>query len=83
MLNSYHFNLANMRIFTTRNVGNIDRIIRCLPAFIVAYFYIKDAISGWFGIVLIVLAGMLLITSITGSCSIYYFLNLSTCLRKK
>ena len=34
-----------MKVFTTHNVGTIDRIIRCLPAGIVAYFDLKGAIS--------------------------------------
>ena len=72
-----------MRIFTTRNVGNVDRIIRCIPALIMAYLYWQDLVSGWGGIVLSVFAGMLLVTSVTGSYSIYYLLNLSTCPRKK
>lgn len=72
-----------MKIFTTNNVGNIDRIIRCLPTPIIAYLYVRGIVSGWIGIVLSVLAGMLLITSVTGFCSIYYFLKLSTCPSKK
>jgi hypothetical protein len=69
--------------FKTRNVGKIDRLIRSFPAAIVAYSYFTGYISGWFGVVLAILAVMLLVTSLTGACSIYYFLGFSTCPRKK
>jgi hypothetical protein len=67
----------------TRNVGKLDRFIRSFPAAIVAYLYFTGDISGWFGVLLGILAMMLLVTSLTGACSVYYFLGLSTCPKKK
>ncbi|MBE9141029.1 DUF2892 domain-containing protein [Nodosilinea sp. LEGE 07088] len=67
----------------TRNVGKIDRLIRSLPTLIVVYLHFTGAISGGVSVFLGVLALMLLLTSLTGTCSIYYFLGLSTCPRKK
>lgn len=68
--------------FTTRNVGKIDRIIRSFPALFVAYLHFTGVVSGGLSIFLGVLTLMLLVTSLTGSCSVYYFLRLSTCPRK-
>jgi ABC-type phosphate/phosphonate transport system permease subunit len=74
--------MSLLKPFTTRNVGKLDRIVRSFPAIIVAYLYFTGFISGWIAIVLGILALMLVLTSITGSCSIYYFLKLSTCSKK-
>jgi Protein of unknown function (DUF2892) len=68
---------------TTRNVGKLDRVIRSLPALIVVSLYFTGRISGWLSIILGILALMSLVTSIMGTCSIYYFLGFSTCPRKK
>jgi hypothetical protein len=71
--------MSLLKAFTTRNVGTLDRVIRTFPTVIVAYLYFAGLISGWLGIVLSILALMQLLTSILGSCSIYYFLGVSTC----
>ena len=71
--------MSLLKAFTTRNVGTLDRVIRTFPTVIVAYLYFAGLISGWLGMVLSILALMLLLTSILGSCSIYYFLGVSTC----
>jgi ABC-type phosphate/phosphonate transport system permease subunit len=71
--------MSLLKAFTTRNVGTLDRVIRTFPTVIVAYLYFAGLISGWIGLILGVLALMLLLTSILGSCSIYYFLGFSTC----
>lgn len=67
------------RMLTTRNVGTLDRVIRALPALAVAYLYWTGAVSGVALWVLAVGSGMLLMTSILGSCSVYYLLGFSTC----
>lgn len=70
------------KIFFTKNVGNLDRIIRLLlPAVIVAVLWYTDIISGPLEIGLWILAGMLAFTSVTGTCSIYGILGV--CTRKK
>jgi len=71
--------MSLLKAFTTRNVGKLDRVVRSFPTVIVVYLYFTGLISGWFSIVLGILALMLLLTSILGSCSIYYFLGFSTC----
>jgi hypothetical protein len=63
----------------TRNVGTIDRIIRTIPAVAVAIAWYGGSIAGWLAIGLAVAAGLLLVTGLLGSCSIYYMLGFSTC----
>ena len=61
-----------------RNVGGVDRIIRGLLALSVPMLYITGQIEGIAAITLAVLAALILRTSVTGKCGIYYGLGLST-----
>lgn len=71
--------MSIIRMMTTRNVGTIDRVIRVLPTIAVAVAWYGGWITGWLAIGLAVIAGMLLVTSLLGSCSIYYMFGMSTC----
>lgn len=75
--------MSLLKAFTTRNVGTLDRIIRSFPTLIVVGLHVTGVISGWISIVLGIFALMLLATSVTGACSIYYFLGISSCSQKK
>ncbi|PIU01063.1 MAG: DUF2892 domain-containing protein [Bdellovibrionales bacterium CG10_big_fil_rev_8_21_14_0_10_45_34] len=68
-----------LKILSTKNVGKIDRLLRALPLPIVTAMYFYGSISEGIAIGLGVVTGMLFITSILGSCSIYYMLGYSTC----
>jgi len=68
-----------IKMLTTRNVGTLDRILRTLPAILVALAWYSGWIGGWSAIALAVVAGLLLMTSLLGACSIYYMLGFSTC----
>ena len=70
------------RMMTTRNVGWLDRVVRILPLVAVAALWTQGAIGGGFALLLAVFAAMLAVTAITGACSIYYMLGLSTLRRK-
>ncbi len=61
-----------------RNVGAIDRIVRALFALSVPALYLTGMIGGFAARVLGVLAILILRTSFTGKCGIYYSLGLST-----
>lgn len=71
--------MSLLKILTTKNVGTIDRWIRVTPAILVAYAIVAGWITGWIAALLAGGAGMLLLTSLLGSCSIYYMLGISTC----
>jgi hypothetical protein len=66
-------------MFTTRNVGTADRIVRALLTPLVIGLYAYGILPLGWAIGLGVLAVMLLATSVLGSCSIYYMLGFSTC----
>lgn len=61
-----------------RNVGAADRVVRALLALSVPALYLTGVIGGFAAIVLGVLAILILRTSLTGKCGIYYGLGLST-----
>jgi len=60
-------------------MGNTDRIIRTLLAVIVAVLYFTNTITGTIGIVLLVLAGVFVLTSLVSFCPLYSLVGLNTC----
>jgi len=60
-------------------MGTIDRIIRVLVAIVIAVLYFTGKISGTLGIVLLVVAGIFLLTSIIRFCPAYLPLGIKTC----
>ena len=66
-----------------KNMGTADRIIRVIIAAVVAVLYFTNIISGTFGIVLMVIAGLFLLTSLVSFCPLYTLVGLSTCPSKK
>ena len=61
------------------NVGTIDKIIRITLAALVAILYFTNVISGTIGIILLVLAGVLVLTSLVSFCPIWAIIGVSTC----
>jgi Protein of unknown function (DUF2892) len=63
----------------TKNVGYADRIVRVLLAIAFAVLYFTGTITGTFGLVLVVLGGIFLATSLISWCPIYAVLGIKTC----
>ncbi len=64
-------------------MGNIDRIIRILVAIIIAVLFFTNVISGTLGIVLLVLAGVFVLTSLISFCPLYTLVGINTCPKDK
>lgn len=62
-----------------KNMGNTDRILRIMVAAIIAGLFFTNIISGTLGIILMVLAGIFVLTSLVSFCPIYAIVGLSTC----
>jgi len=62
----------------TKNMGSLDKAIRLVLAAVFVALYFMNVVSGTFGIVLLVLAGVFVLTSFIGSCPLYLPFNLST-----
>lgn len=62
-----------------KNMGTTDRVIRIIIAIIVITLFATDKISGTLGILLIVLAGVFVLTSFISFCPLYAPFRISTC----
>ncbi|AWV96781.1 YgaP family membrane protein [Arcticibacterium luteifluviistationis] len=65
------------------NMGTLDRRIRFGIAIIIMVLYYNNIISGVLSIVLLVIMGVLLITSFIGYCPIYSAFGVSTTKKSK
>lgn len=61
-----------------KNMGSTDRIIRLIIAALIAILYLTEVLSGTLGTVLLILAGIFLITSIFRYCPLYVPFGLNT-----
>ncbi|MBN2598602.1 DUF2892 domain-containing protein [Labilibaculum sp.] len=66
-----------------KNMGKTDRILRVIIALILATLYFTDLITGTIGIVLLVIAGVMFLTSLIGYCPPYSLLSIDTCKGKE
>lgn len=62
-----------------KNMGTADRIIRVIIAAIVGVLYFTGTITGTLGIVLFVLAGVFVFTSLISFCPLYAPFGIKTC----
>ena len=62
-----------------KNMGSADRIIRVIIAAVVGILYFTGTISGTLGIVLLVLAGVFVLTSVISFCPLYAPFGIKTC----
>ena len=65
-----------------KNMGNTDRVIRLIIAAVIGVLYYTGTISGTLGIVLLVLAGVFVLTSFVSFCPLYAPFGISTCSTK-
>jgi hypothetical protein len=66
-----------------KNMGSADRIVRILIALLAAYLYYAGIVTGTWGIVLIVVSVIFLLTSAVGFCPLYAVFGIRTCSVKK
>jgi len=60
------------------NMGTIDKVIRILVAFVLAILFFANIINGILGIVLLVLAGVFVLTSLISFCPLYWPFGINT-----
>lgn len=60
-------------------MGSADRIIRIIIAAIIGVLYFTGTITGTIGIVLLVLAGVFVLTGFISFCPLYAPFGISTC----
>jgi hypothetical protein len=63
----------------TINMGSADRYIRPILAIVFIALYFTGTVTGIIGIILLVLAGAFLLTSVVGMCPLYTLFGINTC----
>ena len=64
-------------------MGITDRLLRILVAVVIGALYFLHIISGTVAIVLLVLAGIFILTSLVSFCPLYFPFNFSTVKKDK
>ena len=59
-------------------MGNTDKMIRIIIAIAIAALYFTGQLSGTLAIVLLVLAGIFILTSFISFCPLYFPFNINT-----
>ena len=65
-----------------KNMGTADRVIRVLIAAIIGVLYYTGVFTGTIGIILLVLSGIFVLTSIISFCPLYAPFGINTCPKK-
>lgn len=60
-------------------MGSIDKIIRLFIAAVISILFLTHIITGTIGIILLVVSGILLLTSLISFCPLYTFIGVKTC----
>lgn len=61
-----------------KNMGTIDKAIRILVAVVFAILFFAKVITGILGIILLVLAGVFVLTSLISFCPLYWPFGINT-----
>jgi len=61
-----------------KNMGTVDKVIRILVAMIVVILYFTHVISGTLAIILLLLSGVFIVTSLLSFCPLYPIFGLNT-----
>ena len=62
-----------------KNMGSLDRTIRVLAAIAIVILFAMKIVTGTLGIVLLVVAGVFVLTSLVSFCPLYAPFGLATC----
>lgn len=62
-----------------KNMGSADRVIRIILVALFAVLYFTGTVTGTLGIVLLILGGIFLLTSLVSFCPLYALVGLRTC----
>ena len=66
-----------------KNIGAADKMIRLVIAAIIAILFFLEVITGTLGLVLLIVAGALVLTSLFSFCGLYTLLDINTCHTRK
>ena len=61
-----------------KNMGSTDKVVRIVLAIVIVALYFTNIIAGTLGLVLMILAGVFVLTSFINFCPLYAPFRLST-----
>ncbi|HZX58740.1 MAG TPA: DUF2892 domain-containing protein [Mucilaginibacter sp.] len=61
-----------------KNMGVTDRVLRVLAAVVIIVLYLTNQVSGTIAIILLVFAGIFILTSFVSFCPLYLPLGINT-----
>lgn len=64
-------------------MGTLDKVVRIIVAIAVVILYVQNIITGTLAIVLLVLSGIFVLTSLISFCPLYLPFGLKTSCKKK
>ncbi|MFY7964179.1 MAG: YgaP family membrane protein [Chitinophagaceae bacterium] len=65
-----------------KNMGSADKIIRVIIAIVFSVLYFTQIVTGTLAVVLLILGGVFLLTSVISFCPLYLPLGINTCKKK-
>ncbi len=66
-----------------KNMGTTDKVLRLLVAVGIMGAFLLNRISGTTAVLLVILAGIFLLTSVTGVCPLYRLFGINTIKKRK
>ena len=60
------------------NMGSTDKMLRIIVAIVIAILFFTNVISGTLGIILLILGGVFVLTSLIGFCPLYPLVGMNT-----
>lgn len=63
-------------------MGTTDKIIRLIVAIVFAVLYFTNTVTGTFGLILVVLGAVFVLTSLVSFCPLYLPFGINTCSTK-
>ena len=60
------------------NMGSTDKMVRIILAIVIAILFFTNVISGTLGIILLILAGVFVLTSLISFCPLYPLVGMNT-----
>ena len=60
------------------NMGSTDKMVRIIIAIVIAILFFTNVISDTLGIILLILAGVFVLTSFISFCPLYFPFGIST-----
>jgi K+-transporting ATPase A subunit len=61
-----------------KNIGKSDKIVRVLIAVLFTVLFLNQVVTGIVGVILVILAGVFLLTSVVGTCPLYLPFKINT-----